>query len=552
MKAPDWRHDLPAGLLVGGLLLPQALAYAMLAGLPPVAGVMASLLPLGVYALLGSSRQLAMGPVAILALMVASATPALAATHGADPWALALLLSLEAGTLLALAAALRLDALAALLSAPVLHGFVSGAALAIALGQIPKLIGLNLPGSTLLDWGRFFASGPELRPDAWSAAFGLGAVALLVLARRRRWRLAPLGVVALAIAAVAALQAGGHHLGELRLTGAVHLLDGLRFPSPFALPAALWLQALPAAALIALVAYVESLAIAQALAARRQERISTRRELVGLAGANLAAGLSGGLPVAGSFSRSGLLFEGGARTRWAGALSALLFLVLVSLAAPWLARLPHAVLAAGIVVAVLPLVDLPAFRRAWRYARAEGAVMTAVALLALLLGVEAALAAGVAASIVLLLQRTARPHWAEVGRLPGTEVFRNTKRFQVELLPELLSIRIDEGLLFTNARWLSEVLGAELARRPQARHLLLMMSGVNDIDLSGLEALQQFAQELRVQGVQLHLSELKGPVADRLMAAGLADWLPGRVFRTQIEAWTALSREAGDPLWVSP
>ena len=168
--------------------------------------------------------------------------------------------------------------------------------------------------------------------------------------------------------------------------------------------------------------------------------------------------------------------------------------------------------------------------------------MGAVAGVALFGHAGSALAIGVAGSIALLLQRTARPHWAEVGRLPGNaEVFRNVKRFAVELSPRLLTIRIDEGLCFTNARWLSDMLWAELARHPEAQHLVLMMSGVNDIDLSGLEALMQFAAELKAQGRQLHLSELKGPVADRLQAAGLADWLPGQVFRTQAEAWAALA-----------
>jgi sulfate permease, SulP family len=201
-----------------------------------------------------------------------------------------------------------------------------------------------------------------------------------------------------------------------------------------------------------------------------------------------------------------------------------------------------AVLAATIIVAVLPMVAWQPFVRAWRFARAEALLMGAVALLVVGVGVGWALTVGVLGAIALLLQRTARPHWAEVGRLPGSEVFRNVRRFDVETLPELLSLRIDEALCFTNARWLSELLQAELARHPRARHLLLMMSGVNDIDLSGLEALQQAAQQLRARGLQLHLSELKGPVADKLQAAGLNEWLPGRVFRTQAQAWNVLAQ----------
>ncbi len=527
------RDDLIAALIVSCLLLPQSLAYALLAGLPPMAGVMASLLPLIAYALLGSSRTLAVGPVAVLAAMTAQATSALA-PHPAT--LAALVLAIEVGALMGLAALLRLDALAALLGAPVLHGFVSGAALSIAIGQLPKLVGWH--GAS---------------PHALTAAFGLLTLLLLWAARQHlgRWlsarglqaataqrlsRLAPMAVVLLSIAAVALLPHEG-----LQLAGTLDFAEGLRLPPLHEAPAQLWWDALPFAASLALVAYVESLAVAQALAARRGERIVARRELLGLGAANLAAGVSGGMPVTGGFARSGVAFEAGARTRWAGVFTALAFAALVSLAAPWLALLPQAVLAATIIVAVLPLVEPEAFRRAWSYARPEALLMGAVAGIALFGHAGTALAVGVAGSIALLLQRTARPHWAVVGRLPGTEVFRNVKRFQVELSPRLLSIRIDEGLCFTNARWLADLLQAELNRQPDAEHLLLMMSGVNDIDLSGLEALMQFAGELKAQGKQLHLSELKGPVADRLNAAGLADWLPGRVFRTQAEAWAALA-----------
>ncbi len=528
------RDDLIAAAIVSSLLLPQSLAYALLAGLPPMAGVMASLLPLIAYALLGSSRTLAVGPVAVLAAMTAQATAALAP----EPATLAaLVLAIEVGALMGLAALLRLDALAALLGAPVLHGFVSGAALSIAIGQLPKLVGWQ--GGT---------------PHGLTAAFGLVALLLLWAARQHlgRWlrqlglaaasaqrlaRLAPMLVVVLAIASVALLPHEG-----LKLAGQLSLAEGLRLPPLHQASAQLWWDALPFAASIALVAYVESLAVAQALAARRGERVLPRRELLGLGAANLAAGVSGGMPVTGGFARSGVAFEAGARTRWAGVFTAIAFALLVGLAAPWLALLPQAVLAATIIVAVLPLVEPEAFRRAWTYARPEGLLMGVVAGIALFGHAGAALAVGVAGSIALLLQRTARPHWAEVGRLPGSpEVFRNVKRFEVELSPRLLSIRIDEGLCFTNARWLSDMLWAELERHPSAEHLLLMMSGVNDIDLSGLEALMQFAGELKAQGKQLHFSELKGPVADRLNAAGLTDWLPGQVFRTQAEAWAALA-----------
>ncbi|MFN4115315.1 MAG: SulP family inorganic anion transporter, partial [Inhella sp.] len=304
------RDDLIAAAIVSSLLLPQSLAYALLAGLPPMAGVMASLLPLIAYALLGSSRTLAVGPVAVLAAMTAQATAALAP----EPATLAaLVLAIEVGALMGLAALLRLDALAALLGAPVLHGFVSGAALSIAIGQLPKLVGWQ-----------------DGAPHGLTAGFGLVALLLLWAARQHlaRWlrqlglaatsaqrlaRLAPMVVVVLAIASVALLPHEG-----LLLAGQLSLSEGLRLPPLHEAPAQLWCNALPFAASIALVAYVESLAVAQALAARRGERVLPRRELLGLGAANLAAGVSGGMPVTGGFARSGVAFEAGARSRWAG------------------------------------------------------------------------------------------------------------------------------------------------------------------------------------------------------------------------------------------
>ncbi|MBH9576885.1 SulP family inorganic anion transporter [Inhella proteolytica] len=551
--------DALAGLLVSALLLPQSLAYALLAGLPPLAGVMASLLPLLAYALIGSSTTLAVGPVAVLALMIGEAVGRLGPAHGVGPMTVALVLAAEVGLLLLLTALLRLDALGALLSSPVMQGFVSGSALAIAYGQLVPLLGLQ--------WA---PSSPWPQLDALTAGFGLAALLLLVLARQfgagalralglaparaqMLARMVPLLLVGLAIAAVAWLQGRGQ-AGALPLAGRI-ALDEVHGPASLAAaPLALWRAALPTALMVALVGYVSSLGVAQGLGARRQERVLPRRELLGLAAANGVAALSGGMPIAGSFSRSGLVAEAGARTRWTGIFMALAFAFWISLGARWLALLPQAVLAATIIVAVLPMAEWQPLRRAWRYSRAEGLLMGGVTLAVPLLGVEMALGLGVLGSVALLLQRTARPHWAEVGRIPGTELFRNTKRFAVELLPGVLAIRIDEGLRFTNAHWVRDLLCEEAAGRPQLRHLVLMMSGVNEIDLSGLEALQQLALELRSQGRQLHLSELKGPVADRLYAAGLEDWLPGRVFRTQMDAWHALMAAPGEPAshWVSP
>ena len=547
--------DLVAAVIVTILLVPQSLAYALLAGLPPVVGVMASLLPIVAYAALGSSSTLAVGPVAVLAMMTAQAIGPVAQAHGVSVHLAAMVLALEMATVFLLAALLRLDVFAALLSAPVLHGFIAGASIVIALGQLPQLLGVPIKGNTLTELARSLIDRGGASPHAPTAMIGLLAVASLWAIRRHGARLAaaaglplhlaqlitrmaPMAVVVLAIAWVAlAPQA---NLG-VALAGRVDLVQGFAFPKLWVAPGAVWLALLGPALLLGLVAYVESLAVAEALGARRGEKVLPRRELLGLAAANAAASVSGGMPVTGGFARSIVNFDAGGRTRMAGVWTALFLGIAVLMLGEVLRFLPKAVLAATIMIAVLSLLDLKPFAQAWRYARLEFALMLLVATLTVVVGVEEALFVGVVVAAGLLLQRTARPHWAEVGRLPGTDVFRNVKRFEVEILPNVLAVRIDESLLFTNSRWLSDTIGAAPVRRPGLKHVVLMMSGVNDIDLTGLEGLMHLARDLQLHGVQLHLSELKGPVADRLDAAGLGSWLTGSVFRTQRDAHRALS-----------
>ncbi|MEN9418783.1 MAG: sulfate permease [Pseudomonadota bacterium] len=564
--------DLVAAAVVTVLLVPQSLAYALLAGLPPVVGVMASLLPVLAYAAFGSSTTLAVGPVAVIAMMTAQAVAPVAAAHGVAPALAAVVLAALMAAVFGLAALLRLDVLAALLGAPVLHGFVTGAVVVIALGQLPALLGLGVRGHTATELVQSAAAAvaakgwTALAPHAPTAAVGLAALGLLLAVRRYGARLgrsvglsvrtaqllarvAPMFIVAGAIAWIAAAPMGWR--AGVALAGRIDLADGLGVAPPWHAPLDVWWALAGPAVLLGLVAYVESLAVAEALAARRGERIRARRELLGLAAANGAAAVSGGMPVTGGFARSIVAFDAGARTRMAGVWTACGLALVVALLGDALSLLPKAVLAATIVVAVLGLLDMSPFRLAWRYARTEFALMLGVAVLTVFAGVEPALLAGVVAAVALLLRNTARPHWAEVGRLPGTEVFRNVRRFAVQTRPQVLAVRIDESLVFTNSRWLAETLLEQALARPGLREVVLMMPGVNGIDFTGLEALRQLATELAARGIRLHLSELKGPVADRLHAADLRDWLTGEVFRTQHEADLALAARTSADTKVS-
>jgi SulP family sulfate permease len=538
------QSDLLAALVVSVLLIPQSLAYAQLAGLPPQVGLYASLLPLVAYAALGSSPVLGVGPVAVLALMISQALaqrPEGAAMHGT-----ALVLAAEIGLVLAAAAWLRLDALASLLSVPVLHGFEAGATLSIALSQLPLLLGASTHGSSLpavLDSWRHAET-------LWTPLTALyGGVALLALWASRRtlvealarfWprpravlvaRFAPLAVLVAAIACAAATGAGERGVA---LVGALPELAPTIVLPPLA--AELWWRMLPSALLIALVAFVSSLVVAESLARRTGGQVIARRELMGLASANLAASLSGGMPVAASFSRSVLNADAGSRTRMTGVFTAAFMALAMLLLARPLAFLPEAVLAATIIVAVLSGLSLAPYRLAWRYSHSEWAVMVGVTALTVLQGVAWALALGVAASIALLLRRTARPHIALIGRIAGSEHFRNADRHDVEMTPGALGLRIDESLLFTNARQLTDVVVAQLDKQAGAKRVVLLMSPVNRIDFSGLEALHALHEALAARGVRLDLSEVKGPVLDRLRRGGWSAWFRGQVFLSHHQA----------------
>lgn len=535
----DLRDDLVAAFIVAILLIPQSLAYALLAGLPPQVGVYASVLPMAAYALLGSSSVNSVGPVAVVALLTAHGIAPVVA-EGTPATAAALVLAAEAGLLLAAAALFRLDALAALLSTPVLHGFSTGAALAISLSQLPALLGSPARGFTAPEvigsWGASGTAGHAL-----TAGFGLGALVLLWLARQHarallaRWfapatasllaRCSPLAVVAAGMALAWALAADSRGVA---LVGSLPA-----FALQFALPpldVALWWRLLPSAAPLALVTFVSSLAVSEGLALRRREHIDARRELTGLAAADLVAACSAGMPIGGSFSRGALNAEAGARTRAAGAWAALMMaLAMLLLTAP-LAWLPRAVLAASIVIAVMGVVEWRAFAEAWRYSRAEFAVMAAVGALTLFVGSEAALATGVALSIGLLLQRSANPHVARIGRVGDTEHYRNVERHDVQGTPGVLALRIDESLVFTNARRLASVVAEQLAAAPGTTRVVLLMSPVNAIDYSALEALRALHEMLLERGIRLDLTEVKGPVLDRLRAGAWDKWFRGRVF----------------------
>ncbi|MBQ5963106.1 SulP family inorganic anion transporter [Massilia sp. ZL223] len=527
--------DISAGIVVAMMMIPQGMAYALVAGLPPVAGIYASIVPPVLYALFGTSSTQSVGPMAIISLMTASSLAPLAAPGSALYGVLAAQLALLAGVVLLACGLLRIGFLANFFSRPVMSGFTIGSAIVIAWGQVRPLLG-----------------GAPLEVHAPSAALGLGSLLLLFAARAwlapllRRLglpataadigaKLAPMAAVVGATIAVAAL--GLDRMG-VATTGAVPAgLPGLNL----ATSGAHWEQLLKPALLIGFMVFLISMSGAQALALKRPEKLGSNRELIGLGAANLGSALSGGFPVTGSISRSAVNFAAGANTQLASLITA--GLLALALVAPtgWLALLPLPTLAATIIVAVLGMLDLSTLRTAWRYDRADAAALLATAGGVLVFGVEAGVVIGVALSMGALIWRASRPHIAVLGRIPGSEHFRNVDRFSTDTAPGLLMLRIDAGLFFGNVEAVNERVEEELAARPGTRHLVLVLSAVNAIDTTALFGLAELNTSLLQRGVLLHLAEVKGPVMDRLKQSELLGALNGEVFLSAATAWQKLA-----------
>jgi SulP family sulfate permease len=544
--------DLMAALIVTIMLIPQSLAYALLAGLPPEAGLYASIAPILLYAVFGTSRALAVGPVAVVSLMTA-ATIGTVADQGTMGYAVAALtLAGLSGVILLGMGLMKLGFIANFLSHPVIAGFITASGILIAVSQIKHILGVPAEGDTLPE---MILSLITHVPDTngITLGIGVGAIAFLFWVRRgmkpalRRLgfgaRSADIMTKAGPVAAVAVTTLLVWGLGldgsGVRIVGAVPQgLPPLTLPSIS--PDLIGALLLPAV-LISIIGFVESISVAQTLAAKKRQRIDPDQELIGLGAANIGAALTGGYPVTGGFARSVVNFDAGAETAAAGAFTAIGLGVAAVALTPFIYFLPTATLSATIIVAVLGLVDFSILKRSWTYSRADFLAVAVTILLTLGVGVEAGVSAGVILSIALHLYRSSRPHIAEVGLVPGTEHFRNINRHAVLTDPSVLTIRIDESLYFANARFLEDHLYDRVVTDCPIRHVVLMCSAINEIDLSALESLEAINTRLKEMGVTLHLSEVKGPVMDRLKKSHFLHDLSGRVFLSQYQAWQALA-----------
>ena len=572
---PSWRRVLPslpvlqwdraynrealvsdgvAALIVTIMLIPQSLAYAMLAGLPPEVGLYASVAPLLLYAVFGTSRVLAVGPVAVVSLMTAAAIGQHAPAGTPEYWAVAITLAFLSGLLLLSMGLLRLGFLANFLSHPVISGFISASGILIAASQLKTLMGVSAEGHNFLDLSLSLMSQLG-QVHVLTLAIGAATVAFLFWVRSglkpllQRLGMKPRAADVVAktgpVAAIAVTTlltwALDWQVQGVKIVGAVP--QGL---PPFTLPLwdlGLWQALLVPALLISVVGFVESVSVGQTLAAKRRQRIEPDQELVALGSSNLSAALTGGFPVTGGFARSVVNFDAGAQTPAAGVFTAAGITLASLFLTPALYYLPQATLAATIVVAVLSLVDFSILRKTWNYAKSDFSAVVATLVATLTVGVETGLIVGVGVSLALYLYRTSRPHMAEVGLVVGSEHFRNVQRHAVAVSPRVLSLRVDESLYFANSRALEDRINSTVASRHGLVHVILQCSAINDIDASALESLEAIDLRFRGAGVRLHLSEVKGPVMDRLRKTEFLNGLSGQVFLSHYQAIVELAPE---------
>jgi len=557
----DWIHgysgktlsaDLVSAIVVTVLLVPQSLAYALLAGLPAQAGIYASILPLVAYSLLGSARHLTVGPTAVVSLITAAA---IATFPEGQRIVAAAGLALMTGAFLILLAIFKAGTIINFVSRPVVQAYITGAALLIIASQLRHIIGAGEGGRTAVELIRGL-EGALANANFAALAIGIGTIILLLMAKRflafglykigisKDWarllaRTAP--IIAVAIAILVTTMSRLDTRFDLAVVGRIP--DGLPSLGIPMLETQLWIDMIVVALVVGLVAFVDSMTIAQTLSAKARERIDNNRELLALGVSNVTAGVSGAYPVNGSLSRSIVNFDAGARTPAAGLMTAAFMTLAALFLTPVLRHLPLATLAALIIVACIGLIDFKAIWRTWRYSRTDGITAIATFLAVLFLGVQWGVLVGVVLAMALHIRTTLTPHIAEVGRFPGTEHYRDASRFIVVTDETVKTLRIDESLYYANARFLEDEIAALVSDNPELEHLILMCPAVNRIDASALDSLFEINRRLQSAGVKLHFTELHSKVRDRLYRSNFLDKLTGQVFMSQHLAMETLAPE---------
>lgn len=537
-----FKADVVAALIVLAMLVPQGMAYAMLAGLPPVMGIYASILPMIIYAFTGSSTTLSIGPVAIISMMVFSALHPLFAIGSTVYIEAACLLTVMVGIISLILGLFRFGFLIQLISHPVIQSFIIASALLIALGQFKFLLDIPLQTNNIPEFiGSLVNNFHHISFP--SVVLGLAAIAILVFLPK--WvqsdflnKIIPLLLVLSSIIVVYVFSLDQHGLKTVGIipTG----LPSFHFPT--------WnldlvQKLLPSAFMIAMISFVESLAIAQATALQKRDDLNSNQELIALGLANIAAGINTGFAVSGSLSRTVVNTDAGAKTPMSGVMSSLLMIAVSLYFTSFFQNLPLTILAATIFVSIWKLVTFLPFFETWKYSKADGLAMWATFFGVTCIDISTGLVIGIILTFILLLWRISRPHIAVIGLVEGTQHFRNVSRYDVLTAETITSFRIDENLNFLNAHVLKGYIITELSHNPQIQHVVINCSSISNIDLSAVEMLEELNGELLQLGIQLHLSEVKSPVMDRLNSSRLINMLSGKIFLSHYQAIQMLSPE---------
>ena len=544
--------DLLAAIIVTILLVPQCLAYALLAGLPPQLGIYASIFPLVAYALLGSSNYLNVGPTAVISLMTAASIAMIPPeARIVSAGALALL----TGGMLIIAGFFKAGFIMNFVSRPVVSAYITGAALLIIFSQAKHILGVTVESQTVFGMvGSLISQVSSAKPLA--VVTGLVAIFLFILVRkglpyllvrsglRAKWakligRMAPIVIIVAFVCLSATLDFNGK--GGLSIVGDVPSgLPPLSFPN---LSTPEYKNLLVPALVIAIVAFVDSTSTAQELASRKRNRVDTNKELLGIGASNAVAGLTGGYPINGSMSRSAVNFTAGGKTPLVGLLVAIFMALTALFLTPALYDLPLSVLAALIIVACLNLLDFGSIWRTWTYSRADGITALATFFAVLTLGVQWGVLAGVVLAMILHIRSSLTPHMPLVGRFKGTEHYRDAERFNVEIHETVKTLRIDDSLYYANARYLEDRVAKIVSEHPQMTDLILMCTGVSRIDASALSSLIEINKRLKGVAAKLHLSDLHSIVRERFYRSDFLEQLSGNVYLSQHDAMIDLQPE---------
>lgn len=538
-----FNKDLFAAIMAAVILIPQSLAYAMLAGLPPEAGIYASVLPTIAYAIWGTSKILAVGPLAVIAIITASSIENLQLTSLSEYWAAATVLAVMSGSILVAMGLFRLGFIANFLSSAVIGGFLSASAIIIAIGQCKYILGIPVKGQTIIQQ---LESLIQHLPSTNLLLLVFGALTIIYLKSHKKIVDMFLGfkvckslekykntlyrtgsLVAIFITTLMAYALNLEALG-VALVGDIPVeLPQLMMPE-FSLQ--LCQDLFRSAILLAIIAYVGSISLAYTFAAKERNKIDPNRELIALGMSNIVAGFVRASPVAGGYSRTVIAAEAGVASQAAGIIIALTIFSVTLIFAPLLEHLPQATLSAIIMVAITRLIDMDMLKEAWRYSRDDFAAFLLTFMCTLLVGIDYGVIIGALISILIFLYKTSRPHIAIVGQIDGTQHYRNIDRHKAITEDNILSVRIDESLYFANVKYLEDFIYEKVADNQSTKHVVLLCSAINSMDVSATETLLRINENLLLSGIQLHFSEVKGPVTDKLSKIDFENRLSGNIY----------------------